>query len=203
MLRLLDYFETQYCFGCNTKAHYFCSECIKKFSPLTGVTAHGIDFQSISTASPAMMRAIASWKDSHIKRLTKVFANLLYESEPLLQSANCLELITVPQRKSAFAFRGFYPMADLATLLTLRNPKLHFRKESSSFRFEPQDQRHLNIQDRQKNVAGAFLIEPKTKLPIVLLDDVWTSGSTMAELVREVSSTREIKKILVLAKARK
>lgn len=149
-----------------------------------------------------MMRAIASWKDLHLKRLTTVFADLMCAAEPLLSSPNGLELITVPQRKIASASRGFYPMADLATELVKRNLALQYRRDSTSFRREPLDQRSLSNAQRRLNVAGVFRVVPATNLPVVLLDDVWTTGSTMTEVAREISHVRKIKRILVLAKSR-
>ncbi len=149
-----------------------------------------------------MMRAIAGWKDRHLKNLTPAFASFLLEMSPELQSKNRFQILVPPHRTDSLQKRGFSPLNDLVLEICKRNPNLHFDPNAVSFRHQPRDQRGLSAIERKTNVSKAFQVELKTNLPVILLDDVWTTGSTLRELHNECSGAT-IEQVLVLTSTRK
>jgi predicted amidophosphoribosyltransferase len=201
MQSILNFLEVKCCFGCNNLGDYFCLRCRNKFSPKTLGLTSTIQLSTVSQRNPAMMRAIAGWKDRHLKILTRIFADLLICAEPNLLNGKPQQIITPPQRKSAFAIRGFNPVSDLALELQKRNRDLNYQSDTSRYLREPRDQRGLNAAERRANVKGVFEVTPKCGIPILLLDDVWTTGSTMKEMRRAIGDNYEVSGILVLSTA--
>jgi predicted amidophosphoribosyltransferase len=136
-----------------------------------------------------------------LKILTRIFADLLICAEPNLLNGKPQQIITPPQRKSAFSIRGFNPVSDLALELQKRNRDLNYQSDTSRYLREPRDQRGLNAAERSANVKGVFEVTPKCGIPILLLDDVWTTGSTMKEMRRAIGDNYEVSGILVLSTA--
>jgi len=201
MKSIFNFLEIKSCFGCRNFGDYFCRSCCAKFSPKTLQLSRNIQLSTVSQRNPAMMRAIAGWKDRHLKRLTSTFADLLIGAEPNLTKSKPLQIITPPQRRSAYALRGFNPVSDLAVELQKRNRYLFYQSDASRYLQEPRDQRGLNTAERRANVKGVFKVTPISGIPIVLLDDVWTTGSTMKELRTAIGKDFEVSRILVLSTA--
>ncbi len=147
------------------------------------------------------MRAIGAWKDRHLTSLTQTFAGLLVENEPLLRSLEPLQIITPPLRRKAFATRGFNAISLLAKELKKSNPNIFYDENAISYRYQPRDQRSLGIGERKFNVQGAFSVNEISDLPILILDDVWTTGSTLRELVLAIAKPERVSTLLVLSTA--
>lgn len=94
-------------------------------------------------------------------------------------------VLPVPLHRSRLRKRGFNQSLELGKTvarqlrLPLANNHLVRCRATSS-------QKDLQLDDRQRNVRGAFAIRGNDPLPasVALLDDVVTSGSTVAELAR-------------------
>jgi predicted amidophosphoribosyltransferase len=203
MTQIFDSLEMKRCFGCNAKGLYFCTKCIAGFNPGSRLLSKGLTLTTVSQHNPAMMRAISGWKDRHLKGLTLRFADLLTDQQGLLGGFDRVQILTPPSRKNSFSKRGFNPVSDLAAELTRRNPKFVFDIAATNFNWQPKDQRGLDLHLRRTNLVGAMRVSPRPNLPSLFLDDVWTSGSTIRELVRALPLESEVVGIWVLATAYK
>lgn len=92
-------------------------------------------------------------------------------------------MLTVPTERKKQALRGFSPTyliaKDLAIKCGLRIDKNNLKKIR---RTKPQST--LNREERKINLKGAFLLRKPEELKgknVVLLDDVYTTGSTITE----------------------
>jgi predicted amidophosphoribosyltransferase len=203
MQSIHDFFELKRCFGCNLKGSYFCSVCIEDFCPTKFQISSQFSLSTVSQHNPAMMRAISGWKDRHLTQLTRNFADLLFHNNPIFAQESVIQLITPPQRKNSYSKRGFNPLADLASELVARNSKLIYEERAVTFKWEPKDQRRLDSKNRASNLIQTMQANPNSEMPALLLDDVWTTGSTMRELVRALGTQTRVVGLCVITTAYK
>ncbi len=106
-------------------------------------------------------------------------------------------IVAVPQRRRAHAARGFDSTAVIARqaarLLTLHGLECDVVQGVQYVR-QPDDQRGLGVADRYLNVAGSMRLTGKASGRVcseqfgmvVAVDDVVTTGATLAELRRSL-----------------
>ncbi len=85
-------------------------------------------------------------------------------------------IVPVPPRKAVVAERGWDHVALVAKGLRT----MGFRIANPLCRAPSLQQKHLGLAERRSNAARAYALAPEANVPaeIVLLDDVFTSGST-------------------------
>lgn len=146
----------------------------------------------------AVRRLVAGWKERGLRRLADDAAALVVELLP----PPAAELVTfVPADRHRQGERGHHPAERLARALAERwqlpcHPLVVRTRQTAR-------QRGLALADRRSNVAGAFAARPAGG-EILLVDDVYTSGSTVsaaaaalraagADLVQVVTFARAIR----------
>ena len=115
---------------------------------------------------------VRSWKERGLRRLADRAAELVAETIAPPRGTMCW----VPADEERGRKRGHHPAEALARGLSLRwelplEPLL-----CRTRRVRPQ--RGLPVGERRKNVAGAFAATTQAPRAVVLVDDVYTTGST-------------------------
>lgn len=87
-------------------------------------------------------------------------------------------ITTVPSSRAAFRRRGYRPVDVLVRRAGWRPERL------LRLRRAPEDQRGLGSRARRANVRGALAARTVLEGPVVVVDDVVTTGATLAEAVR-------------------
>ncbi len=117
---------------------------------------------------------VGAWKERGLRRLCSLAADLVEEVVPRPD----IELIAyVPPDGERGLLRGYHPPAGLARELGARW-QLPVRSLLQRTRPLPR-QRGLSPAARRRNVRGAFRARP-ARGTVVLVDDVYTTGSTVA-----------------------
>ncbi|HUX40802.1 MAG TPA: hypothetical protein VMV83_06495 [Rectinemataceae bacterium] len=85
-------------------------------------------------------------------------------------------IVPVPPRKTVIAERGWDHIELLARLLQASG----FAVARPLFRAPSRQQKELGLMERRENAAKAYRLLPGSSVPesVVLIDDVFTSGST-------------------------
>lgn len=201
------------CIGCEKSGNAICAICERTITmrpkALSGTTATLFDYRN-----PLVKKAIWALKYHRRRSLGKYFGNALYR-EFFKQLANstkhvneAIVLIPVPASAKAVAMRGFNHASVIASaiarcakedglMMEMRNDILYKLSENSQ-----QAQTH-GKRERALNVAKVFAVRHGEFLrgkTVILVDDVITTGATLAEARRAVKEFAP-KRILAIAVA--
>jgi len=133
-------------------------------------------------------RLVTAWKEHGLRRIAEDAAVLLADRLPPVD----VGLVTfVPADRIRAGERGHHPAERLAQAVAVRlglpcAPTLERSRRSHR-------QRGLSLAERRRNVAGAFRAGGPVSDTILVVDDVYTSGSTVsaaAEALRRAGAAR-------------
>ena len=204
MFNLLNIVLPTPCVICSKLGAPLCKQCIDSFNlEYRQIHLSGINGFTISDYSPEASSVINNLKERGVTSLTPFMANLAKQFWPEeLQNAI---LAPVPSSLSNSKKRGFSHTSLISKALVRTMPALRTREllRSTSKRL---DQVGLNPRQRVENLQGAFRAELRgfrdEGRPIVLVDDVLTSGATMSEAITCLrASGLEVASFFVFARA--
>jgi len=192
---LLNLFYPKYCFLCQREGTYLCQDCLstleisgfhQKFS-----TENISDlYFATSYQKPLIKNLIQSFKyKPFVKELTDNLSSLIIEHFQLLEKPPDFAdfiLIPVPMEKKKLKWRGFNQAEEIGKELSkffrisLLNNVLAKIKETPA-------QVDLSEEERKENIRNAFSIKNGGQIlgrKILLVDDIYTTGSTLTECAK-------------------
>jgi len=207
---LLDLFFPKFCFSCHREGEYLCLDCQatleisgihqkEKLSNLNDLY-FATDYQK-----PLVKNLIQRFKyEPFIKELAKPLTSLIIEHFQLLDQKpdfSDFVLIPVPLEKKKLKWRGFNQAEEIGKELSeflnieILNNVLIKTKETLP-------QVELSDEERKENIKGAFSCQHPELVKnrkILLVDDVYTTGSTMEEAARVLkkSGAKEVIGIVI------
>ena len=207
---LLDLFFPKFCFSCHREGEYLCLDCQatleisgihqkEKLSNLNDLY-FATDYQK-----PLVKNLIQRFKyEPFIKELAKPLTSLIIEHFQLLDQKpdfSDFVLIPVPLEKKKLKWRGFNQAEEIGKELSeflnieILNNVLIKTKETLP-------QVELSDEERKENIKGAFSCqhpELVRERKVLLVDDIYTTGSTMAECARVLkkSGVKEVIGIVI------
>jgi len=226
---ILDLLYPKFCFNCGREGSYLCSDCqstLEILSSHTRATAKGGDEVAASSTTEYRTQELKDlyfalpYRNPLIKNLTKLFkyepfvkelaqplTSLIITHFQLIEKspadlADCI-LMPVPLEKRKLKWRGFNQAEEIGRELAqffqipLLNNVLAKIKETPP-------QVELSDEERKENIKGAFFCQSSEKIKgkkILLVDDIYTTGSTMEECAK-VLKTAGAKEIIGIVVAR-
>lgn len=205
-LRLLDLVLPRRCVACGLGEELVCSDCRALLRRLEGTlcarcgspTAWPVERcrecagrrLSFATARAAVAYEgparplVAGWKDRGLRQLAREFAGLVTEIVPRPP----VEILTfVPGDPERSLKRGQNAAEALAREL---GPRWALPVERLLGRREPaRPQRGLSREERRRNVRGSFTADARPPPRVALVDDVYTTGATVAAAATELRRT--------------
>ncbi|KKS14176.1 hypothetical protein A2617_01285 [Candidatus Daviesbacteria bacterium RIFOXYD1_FULL_41_10] len=208
---LLDFLFPRFCVGCGKLGTYFCPKCIKNIPqgdlvcpncerPSIGGAVHplckkkyGLDgLWSLGVYRDPLRPAIQKLKYKLVKELAEVLVDLMVEywakytpeffEEIKKGRGENWVIVPVPLHPKRENWRGFNQAKVIGQILS-NKIGLGFCNTLKRTR-ETHPQVGLKSWQRKKNIKGAFALsmnhEPRTP-NYLLIDDVWTTGSTLKE----------------------
>ena len=197
MFSLTEIIFPSRCIGCSRLGISICSECRKQWHPhfyQRAINFNGEIFPVFSAIqySPIASRVLLSAKESQLKAADQLIVNgIVHPLKLFINRYGPATLISIPSRKSANRKRGRNFLQEITAAVALevdlpyQSPLTHIRKV--------RDQSQLNLVDRSENISGAFSVAPdfmsqicagNTGPKIIVIDDLITTGATLAEAIR-------------------
>jgi len=192
---ILDLLFPSFCLGCQREGSYLCEDCESTLEIFSFHQKHRTSnlsdlYFAVSYQKPLIQNLIQKFKyQPFIKELAKPLAVLIIKHFQLLGNKPSFPqaiLIPVPLTKKKQKQRGFNQAEEIAKELSnflnipLINNVLIKIKETLP-------QVELSGGERKENMKGAFFCQESNKIKvktILLIDDVFTTGSTLEECAR-------------------
>lgn len=175
------------CLGCKKGEVYICSQCLVKVRKARP-SSSGPSFDrriSLWRYEGVIRKALIALKYKFIKDVAEELVKRFVKEVGEKNLPKKAVLISIPMHKKRKNWRGFNQAEELGKMVA----------ESFGWDFSANlllktkktiPQTELKGSARQKNLKGAFSLNPRYSLPtghIILFDDVWTTGSTLKEAV--------------------
>ena len=181
-ISLLDIVFPAACIVCGIKPEPLCPTCLPSAS-LSNL--QGFDFPVLAgfKHEGAIEKIIAGYKDQQLVSLEKPLGELVAEVLNEVGVSRFSAIITPARNSKNYRKRGFDPASRLANraIKGLAKPPKVISLSSTR---KLEDQRRLGRLERARNVAASMRLEPKLSGPVLLFDDVLTTGSTLWEMAR-------------------
>lgn len=185
------------CPGCDRPARTVCRSCRRGLLQPRQVACDPVAVWAAGRYEGVLARTVVAWKENGRHGLSTplglLLAGVVEEAvSPRLGPRDPVVLVPIPTslrnrrirgadltarmaRRAAVELRELGRPATVATILRLRRPV--------------RDQTSLGREDRRLNLDGAYLARPGgVTAPVVVVDDVVTTGATVTEAVRALRS---------------
>lgn len=209
---MLDLILPLQCGGCDVAATAWCPACageltVKDDEPhlITPRLDPGVPVLSLGRYAGARRKAIVALKEHGRADLQRPLAKALADAIDHLLTWGLVDipiaLVPAPTRRSAARRRGGDPVTRIARQATQRLPEATVAPVLR-FKAFTRDSVGLSSAARQRNVAGRVLLTGSVPGPVVVVDDVVTTGATVTESVRVLqTSGAAVVAVLALAHA--
>lgn len=176
------------CPGCDEPGISLCPSCQEKLQPSASFVTRedlALPIAAAHNYRPILNRIIPRYKEEGALHLDGLLGRLLAEAIDLISyPTNCL-LVPVPSSPRTNRVRGFDHCARIANqaarITSLRSASLLQRSAHTAI------QHTLSKQQRKLNLVDGLRARP-TSAPVILVDDVVTTGSSLASAVEVLAS---------------
>jgi predicted amidophosphoribosyltransferase len=176
---LADLILPRHCYGCGRPGTGLCGACAP--AALVVVECAGIPVIAAGRYEGPLRDAVLAYKERGRRDLVKPLAALLATAVAALDVPNAL-LVPIPSAASARRARGGDHVLRLARRVGRYKPVLRLTRTV-------QDSTGLGVTARAANLAGAFAARPPRYDwgCAVVVDDIVTTGATLAEATRALT----------------
>lgn len=208
---LLDLLFPKKCAGCKKTGTYFCSDCISAIlqkdlicpvceevsmggetHPLCGKTYSLDGLWTLGWYQGALRNAVKDLKYRRVSNISESLADLILDYwrkfKPIIfdeirKSRKQWVIVPVPLHWWRQNYRGFNQAAAIGQILS-RSLEIDYCDALKRIRYT-KPQVKLKGKERRQNIRDAFALsamnDKRLTMNVLLIDDVWTTGSTLKE----------------------
>ncbi len=197
---LADLIFPSRCIGCSQLGISICSNCRSSWHPHTyfrEVSVEGRSYPVVSSVqySPVASRVLLSAKESNIAAADKLLIDAISHSlAHFIKRFGGRALVAIPSRRSATRKRGRNFLSEITSeVAKISENEISFIDTQLLVHSRSvKDQSALNSRQRLSNISGALAVPSKFKPrisagnigPLIIVDDLITTGATLAEAIR-------------------
>ncbi len=179
-----------WCPVCAMPARGVCGACTARIAAdglvVEHVSVQGFDIPVYSSAQPeACRRVVSAFKDAEHFEVVSVLAAVLEDGiTRAVGRHSAARIVPIPTTSRAFRRRGYWPLKHI--LIRCRFPVgVSIGLGSLEWVRPTHDQRGLDVRQRRENLEGALVCADRgiAGVPVVLVDDVVTTGATVRTAV--------------------
>ena len=177
----IDNPETEYCFDCQHKKHYFD------------------EGYAILLYNAKMQESMAYFKFQGRREYGEFYAKLLMKvARQIIKRWQIEVLLPVPIHRARISTRGYNQTEIIGRVLS-KGLSIPIQTNLIKRVKNTKAQKELNISERKENVRDAFVIsqEVSNYRQILIIDDIYTTGSTIDEIAKELQKMG-VKKVFFL-----
>ncbi len=191
-----------YCYFCGKVEEIICHECI--ISNLDSAKIQYIQSVPILTMTikdKTFSKLITSYKDEGVANLVQPFSKIISVGLRFFSKHQQVKVVNVPSTNKAIQKRGFDPISLMTeTACLLAGKRFIYEKRLLINCRERQDQASLNFQQRKLNTESAFKANFAEIKPVIIVDDLLTTGSSITQSIFALSTQKiKIKACVILA----
>lgn len=179
--------------GSNT---YICSECYEKLRKKWSIIKNIENFYFLCYYDPDVKTLIADFKLKNRKNLGREISFLMRKQlKELIKEKKIDVVLPVPISEERIRERGFNQVEELLDFCDIKYEKIK-RAKNTKYMYG------LNSEfERRKNIKSAFKNENVNILDknILIVDDIVTTGSTIKEMIKEITKYEKPKDIYVFS----
>ena len=170
-----------WCAGCDLPDAALCPPCRAQLAPQPRRrSAGGLEIWSGVSFEGVAARVVRAFKEDGRTGLAGALAPALAAALAVWDPQ--VAVVPIPASRSSVRRRGYRPVELIARRAGVR-PRRLLRVSPTT-----RDQRGLTRDARRANVAGSMLAHDAAGVRVVLIDDVVTTGATLAEAARALRS---------------
>lgn len=181
-----------YCYFCGQIEEIICHECIKELIQEAKIQyLVEVPVLSMTVNNPTMSKLISSYKDRGEANLIVPFSKIISLGLKYFSKHQNITILNVPSTAQALQKRGLDPI----TLLAISACKIAGKR----FKHDPlllqnnkhrNDQAGLNVAQRKINMKDAFRASCPQTRPIIIVDDLITTGSSLRACLDALSQQK-------------
>ena len=178
---LLDLLATPACDGCGNPGRRWCGDCARITPQLARIDI-GLPVLALLAFEGPVRRTIIDWKERGNREAAERLARWLAQGLDLAsEHAGAAVVVPVPPSRAARRRRGGDPLLTLTRQAAAgRLPVLPWLESGR----DREDQAGLDRRQRERNLSGSLRWIGNPNRPIILVDDVVTTGATLRECTR-------------------